>query len=118
MQQVISKVPDWSSWRVSLAKIDVGEIENDDGGLYYVPTITVFLGDDLEGKNVFSITTDYMYDNINTAIVNAAKNISNMFDNISANVLHFNAKGDIIGEYDLNDEVENMLATKTNRILH
>lgn len=118
MELLKNKVPDWSSWRVSLAKIDIGEIQNDEGGIYYVPTLTVFLGDDIENKNVFSITTDYMYDDVHTAITNVAKNISNMFDNISANVLHFDSDGNIIAEYDLNQEVENMLITKSERVLH
>lgn len=113
-----NKVPDWSSWRVSLAKIDVGEIYHDDGNVYYIPTITVFLGDDIENKNVFALTTDYMYDNVKKAIFNTAKNISNMFDNVSGSVFHFDVEGNIIEEYNLNDEIDAILESKQNRTLH
>ena len=66
-----TKVPDWSIWKTSLVKIDIGEVEHDNGKVYYVPTLTLFLGDDIEGKNVFAITTDYMYETINLAIFNS-----------------------------------------------
>lgn len=113
-----TKMSDWSSWRVSLAKLDIGDFEGEDGKMYYVPTITVFLGDDIENKNVFAITTDYLYEDIKVAIFNVAKNISNMFDNISASVYHFDKEGNIIEEFNLNQEVDDMLIVNSNRTIH
>lgn len=114
----IFKEPDWSSWRVSLTKLDVGDFESEDGKIYYIPTITVFLGDDIENKNAFSLTTDYLYDDIKVAIFNVAKNISNIFDNISSSVYHLDKEGNIIEEFNLNDEIDNMLIVNSNRTIH
>jgi len=98
-------IPNWTFFGAKNVAIDVAEVIVD-GEVYYNPMVTLFLEDGTDEEKAVSIITDHYCTDAKGSVYEIARHLAMMFDSISANVTHFDSAGDIVEEYNLNEDFD------------